>query len=129
MGDLRSCSPIGSETDHPPRAADAARIDLRPRWMPVEGHRPRQAVGIGTCCPSDRTPEEPPMATFVLIPGAGSTAWYWHLVEPELRGLGHDVIAVTLPVDDDAAGLAEYTDAVVAALGDRSDRDDLVVVA
>ena len=56
------------------------------------------------------------MATFVLIPGAGSTAWYWHLVEPELRTRGHDVIAVTLPVDDDAAGLDEYTDAVVAAI-------------
>ena len=32
-----------------------------------------------------------------------------------------------LPCDDDAAGLAEYTDAVVEAIGDR--RDDLVLVA
>ena len=69
------------------------------------------------------------MATFVLIPGAGSTAWYWHLVEPELRERGHDVIAVTLPVDDDSAGLDEYTGTVVDAIGDRaSGASDLVVV-
>src|SRR6478752_4703969 len=77
----------------------------------------------------DRSQEEPPMATFVLIPGAGSTAWYWHLVEPELRVRGHDVIAVTLPVDDDAAGLAEYTDAVIAAIEEQAPgADDLVLV-
>jgi pimeloyl-ACP methyl ester carboxylesterase len=69
------------------------------------------------------------MATFVLIPGAGSTAWYWHLVEPELRSRGHDVIAVTLPCDDDAAGLAEYNDTVVDAVGDAAGRPDLVLVA
>ena len=69
------------------------------------------------------------MATFVLIPGAGSTAWYWHLVEPELQARGHDTIAVTLPVDDDDAGLAEYTDVVVQAIGEAAGRDDLVLVA
>src|SRR6266545_7661060 len=70
------------------------------------------------------------MATFVLIHGAGSDSWYWHLVEPELRRRGHDVVAVDLPCDDDSAGLAEYVDTVVAAIGDRGDRgDDLVVVA
>ena len=68
------------------------------------------------------------MATFVLIPGAGSDAWHWHLVEPALRAAGHDVVAVELPCEDDGAGLAEYTDAVVAAIGDRVDRGDLVVV-
>ena len=31
-----------------------------------------------------------PMATYVLIHGAGSNSWYWHLVEPQLRALGHD---------------------------------------
>lgn len=66
------------------------------------------------------------VATFVLIPGAGSTAWYWHLVAPLLEAGGHDVIAVDLPVDDDRAGLAEYVDAVLDAIGDRR---DLVVVA
>jgi pimeloyl-ACP methyl ester carboxylesterase len=66
------------------------------------------------------------MATFVLLPGAASDAWYWHLVAPELRAAGHDVIAVDLPVDDDDAGLAEYTDVTVAAIGEHT---DLVLVA
>jgi pimeloyl-ACP methyl ester carboxylesterase len=39
------------------------------------------------------------------------------------------VVAPDLPSDDDSAGLSEYTDAVVHAIGDRADRDDLVVVA
>ncbi|WP_371749014.1 hypothetical protein [Aquihabitans sp. G128] len=60
------------------------------------------------------------MATFVLIPGAGSGPWYWHLVEDELQRLGHDTVAVELPCDDDSAGFAEYVDAAVAALGDRT---------
>lgn len=66
------------------------------------------------------------MATFVLIPGAASDSWYWHLVVPELEAAGHRVIAVDLPVDDPTAGLADYVDAVVAAIGDTT---DLVVVA
>jgi pimeloyl-ACP methyl ester carboxylesterase len=64
--------------------------------------------------------------TFVLIHGAADSAWYWHLVEPELRDRGHDVVAMDLPCDDDSAGLAEYADAVVDAIGDRR---NLVVVA
>jgi pimeloyl-ACP methyl ester carboxylesterase len=66
------------------------------------------------------------MATFVLLPGAASDSWYWHLVVPELRAAGHDVVAVDLPVDDDACGLAEYTAAALGAIGDRT---NLVVVA
>jgi pimeloyl-ACP methyl ester carboxylesterase len=66
------------------------------------------------------------MATFVLIHGAGSDSWYWHLVVPRLRAAGHDVVAPDLPSDDDTAGLEEYTDAAVRAIGDRR---DLVVVA
>jgi len=66
------------------------------------------------------------VATFVLIHGAGSSSWYWHLVDPELRDRGHDVVAVDLPCDDDAAGLTDYADAVVDAIGDRT---DLVLVA
>src|SRR6266540_3653405 len=38
------------------------------------------------------------MATFILIPGAGSDSWYWHLVVPELERRGHDVVAVQLLV-------------------------------
>jgi hypothetical protein len=66
------------------------------------------------------------MATFVLIPGAASDSWYWHLVVPELRQRGHEVVAVDLPCDDDSPGLAEYTDTVVDAIGDGT---DLVLVA
>jgi len=61
------------------------------------------------------------MATYVLIHGAGSDSWYWHLVTPKLQALGHDVVAVDLPCDDDAAGLQEYADVVVDAVGDRRD--------
>jgi len=66
------------------------------------------------------------MATYVLIHGAGDSGWYWHLLEAELRVRGHDVVAPDLPSEDDAAGLPEYADVVVDAIGDRS---DLVVVA
>jgi pimeloyl-ACP methyl ester carboxylesterase len=66
------------------------------------------------------------MATFVLIHGAGDVGWYWHLVEAELRERGHDVVAPDLPCDDDSAGLTEYADTVVEAIGDRT---DLVVAA
>jgi pimeloyl-ACP methyl ester carboxylesterase len=65
------------------------------------------------------------MATFALIHGGGDVGWYWHLVERELRERGHEVVAPDLPCDDDTAGLREYTDAVVGAIGDRG---DLVVV-
>lgn len=66
------------------------------------------------------------MSTFVLIHGAGSEAWYWHLLVPELRSWGHDAVAPDLPSDDDAAGFTEYANAVVEAVGDRT---DLVLVA
>lgn len=66
------------------------------------------------------------MATYVLIHGAADSAWYWHLVDAELRERGHDVVAVDLPCDDDSAGWSEYADITVEAIGDRS---DLIVVA
>jgi pimeloyl-ACP methyl ester carboxylesterase len=65
------------------------------------------------------------MTTFVLIHGGGDVGWYWHLLEAELRSRGHDVVAPDLPCDDDSAGLADYADAVVEAVGGRK---DLVVV-
>ena len=59
------------------------------------------------------------VATFVLIHGGGDVGWYWHLVERELRQRGHDTFAPDLPCDDDSAGLAEYADTVVKAIGAR----------
>jgi len=67
------------------------------------------------------------MATFVLIPGAGGSAWYWHRLVPEFRERDHEAIAVELPTGDDSAGIAEYADAVVEAIGDRG--EGLVIVA
>jgi pimeloyl-ACP methyl ester carboxylesterase len=61
------------------------------------------------------------MATYVLIHGGGGSAWEWHLVETELRERGHDVVAVDLPIEDESAGWSEYADAVVDALGERTD--------
>src|SRR5262249_58893360 len=66
------------------------------------------------------------MTTFVLIPGAGGSAWYWHRVVPLLREAGHEAIAVDLPGDDEAAGLREYAGLVTDAIGGR---DDVVLVA
>jgi pimeloyl-ACP methyl ester carboxylesterase len=65
------------------------------------------------------------MATFVLIHGAADVGWYWHLVEPELRQRGHEVVAPDLPCDDDTASLLDYADVVVDAIADRR---DLIVV-
>jgi len=66
------------------------------------------------------------MNTFVLIPGAGGTAWYWHRVIPLLQAAGHEAIAVDLPGDDPTAGLPEYAALVERAIGGR---DDVVLVA
>jgi pimeloyl-ACP methyl ester carboxylesterase len=64
--------------------------------------------------------------TYVLVPGAGGDSWYWHLVAPLLEERGHDVITPDLPAGDDTAGLREYADAVVEAIGNGG---DLTVVA
>jgi pimeloyl-ACP methyl ester carboxylesterase len=66
------------------------------------------------------------MATYVLIHGAGDSAFYWHLVAAQLRERCHEVVAPDLPCDDESAGLAEYTDAVVEEIADRT---ELIVVA
>ncbi len=60
------------------------------------------------------------MASFVLVPGAGGMAWYWHRVIPLIREGGHDAIAVDLPGDDPHAGLAAYADIVTRASEGRS---------
>ena len=66
------------------------------------------------------------MSTFVLVPGAGGAAWYWHRTVPLLERAGHEAIAIDLPGDDPTAGLPEYTRLVADAIGDR---DDVVLVA
>ena len=58
------------------------------------------------------------MTSFVLVPGAGGRGWYWHRVVAELARRGCTARAVDLPADDDTAGLAAYTGAVLVALPD-----------
>jgi pimeloyl-ACP methyl ester carboxylesterase len=66
------------------------------------------------------------MSTYLMIPGAGGAAWYWHRVVPLLEEAGHQAIAVDLPGPDPAAGLPEYAELTVAAL---DGHDDVVLVA
>ncbi|MER7705682.1 alpha/beta hydrolase [Kitasatospora sp. NPDC097605] len=72
------------------------------------------------------------MTTYVLIHGAATDAWCWGPLAAGLRGRGHRVVAPDLPCDDDAAGLAQYADTVVAAVAGAAGGDregGLVVVA
>ncbi len=66
------------------------------------------------------------MTNYVLIPGAGGEAWYWHLVVPLLEAQGHRAIAVDLPASDPDAGLDAYVAAAIEAVG--TPDDDAVVV-
>jgi pimeloyl-ACP methyl ester carboxylesterase len=66
------------------------------------------------------------MTTYVLLHGAGSDSWYWHLVAPLLRERGHDVVAPNLPCDDDGAGIDDYAKAALEAIGHRT---KLILVA
>ena len=59
------------------------------------------------------------MTTFVLIHGAGDVGWSWHRVVRALRRLGHDAVAPDLPCEDDRAGLNDYADTVIEAIGNR----------
>lgn len=65
------------------------------------------------------------MATFVLIPGAGSDARYWSRVVPEIEAAGHRAVAPDLPIASDEATFETYADSVLAALHDG--RADVVV--
>jgi pimeloyl-ACP methyl ester carboxylesterase len=62
---------------------------------------------------------------FVLVPGAGGAAWYWHRVVPLLEAAGHTATAVDLPGDDESAGLPEYAALALAA---SRGHDDVVLV-
>ncbi|MDW5596407.1 alpha/beta hydrolase [Conexibacter stalactiti] len=59
------------------------------------------------------------MATYALIHGAGDSSFHWHLLVPELRGRGHEVVAVDLPCEDESAELGDYAEAAAAAIGSR----------
>jgi pimeloyl-ACP methyl ester carboxylesterase len=61
------------------------------------------------------------MASFVLVPGAGGMAWYWHRVVPLIRAAKHEAVAVDLPGEDEHAGLASYVDIVVGTIAKMQD--------
>ena len=65
--------------------------------------------------------------TFILIPGAGGSPWYWHLVAPQLRQRAHHAVPIALPAADDTAGLPEYAATVVRAIGNRDPRRVVLV--
>jgi len=66
------------------------------------------------------------MTTIVLIPGGGGNGSYWYRLAPPLRERGFEVLAPDLPAGDDSAGVDQYADAVIDAMGER---DDVILVA
>src|SRR5262249_27238400 len=48
---------------------------------------------------------DPKDLSYILIPGAGGMAWYWHRVLPLLEHSQREAITVDLPGDDESAGL------------------------
>jgi pimeloyl-ACP methyl ester carboxylesterase len=66
------------------------------------------------------------VATFVLIPGAGSDPRVYGATIDALERLGHDALAPPLPLDDPDAHPSDHAEAVASAT---PDRDDVVVVA
>src|SRR3954454_20671786 len=68
------------------------------------------------------------MATFVLIPGAGSDAWSWSRLVPLLREAGHEAIAIDLPCADDSKDFDDYADVVVGAMRDASAEPERTIV-
>lgn len=69
------------------------------------------------------------MARFVLVHGAASDGWYWHLVVPELEAAGHVVVAVDMPAFDDEAGFADYVAVIAEACAGPGADDGLAIVA
>jgi len=59
------------------------------------------------------------MTTWLLLPGAGGAAWYWHRVVELLRARGDEAIAVDLPAEDPTAGVPRYVEVALEALGGR----------
>jgi pimeloyl-ACP methyl ester carboxylesterase len=66
------------------------------------------------------------VSTYLLIPGAGGSGFYWSPVVPLLEAAGHRAIAIDLPADDPRQGLPEYVDLVARAA---EGAQDIVVVA
>ena len=70
----------------------------------------------------------PGVATYVLIPGAGSDGWFWHPVGQRLTALGHDVIAVDPAWGEPTATFAGIADTVAGQIGEAAADDGALVV-
>lgn len=66
------------------------------------------------------------MTTFCLVHGAWHSAACWDPTAAVLRARGHSVVAMDLPCSDAAAGIEDYVDVVLDALGDAQ---EVVLVA
>ena len=66
--------------------------------------------------------------TFLLIHGAGGSAWSWHAVTPVLERAGHNVIAPSLPCDNDTVGLQATVELILDAIDAAPTESSLVVV-
>ena len=93
-------------------------------------HRCGPDPGTRVCQSDQQTPANgngiSGVTDFLLVPGAGGDSSAWQGVISILEAGGDRAVAVDLPAADDAAGIAEYADAVVSAA--RS-LDDIVLVA
>jgi len=68
-------------------------------------------------CHIRAVPGEHDVTLFSLVHGAWHGAWCFDLLATELRRLGHDVVAVDLPLEDAAAGAVRYAEVVAQSLG------------
>lgn len=66
------------------------------------------------------------MTTFVLIHGAWGVAREWDGVVAALQGLGHQAVAVDMPIDDTSVGMEAHAECVVRA--SRHVQEPVVVV-
>lgn len=71
-------------------------------------------------------PADPRHAAFLLVPGAGGSAWYWHRVVELIERAGREAAAVDLPGDDENSDLDDYAD---IAAKTAQDRKNLILVA
>ena len=65
-------------------------------------------------------PAETRASSFVLLPGAGGMASYWHRVALLLTQAHRESIAIDLPGDDASASLSDYADIAVRGIGARA---------
>jgi pimeloyl-ACP methyl ester carboxylesterase len=61
------------------------------------------------------------VGTVVLVHGACHGPWCWDALTPLLTERGHDVVAPEMPCDNPDAGLPQYVDVVLNAIGSAED--------